>query len=153
MYIFTDELHQHGRTELACLLAPTWGILSDYRDGLSQQSFPIDVLRAIGVLIAERKLSIEEGSIFECSSSPLDNLEWPKGVSALMAINHNFLESGVDIETSVDKRDSVEILVLIPLPTGASWSKGPAQLKKVLESMRKARLQKIMMTDPLYSAS
>lgn len=153
MYVFTDELHAYGRTELAFFLSPSWGILSNYQDGASQQSFPIDVLRALGALVAKGQLRVEEGSVFECSCSPLSDLKWPNGVGALAAVNHQFVESGVNVGAPVDKADCVEILVLVPLPAGGTWSKGQTQLKKVLESMRKARLQKITLVDPLFAAS
>lgn len=149
MYVFTDELHAHGRKELAFFLVSTWGVLAEYRDGASAQSFPIDVLRALGRLVKQGSLRVQEGDLFERSSPLLNHLKWPDGVSAMLAVNHNIKEVGVSSETTEGSDDIVEILVLVPLFEGGVWSKGPKYLTKVLADMRKARLQKIALVDPL----
>ncbi len=151
MYVFTDELHEHGRTELAFYLAPTWGILANYRDGMSRQSFPIDVLRTLGALIQSGSLRIREGQVFKRSEPPLAHLAWPDGVSALLATDHGSEKSAAASESANDSADTVDLLVLAPLHQNGAWDKGPKQLEKALASARKARLPKLMLPDPLQA--
>lgn len=150
MYVFTDELHPHGRTELAFYLVSTWGILGTYQDGTSVQSFPIDVLRTLGALIKRGSLRVREGDVFKCTEPLLGHLAWPDDVAALQATDHNIKQTAANSAATDDGADTVDLLVLAPLLKDDAWSKGPKQLQKALESARKARLTKIMLLDPLH---
>ena len=152
MYVFTDELHPHGRTELTFYLAPNWGILGNYRDGTSMLSFPIDVLRTVGAAIKHGSMRIREGDIFKRAEPLLEHLAWPEDVVALLATEHNTEKVAATSQAANDSADTVDILLLVPLYKNGAWCKGPKQLEKALESARKARLQKIMLLDPLRAS-
>ena len=145
MYLFTDELHLSGPTELSFYLAPDWGVLVDYRDGQSKQSFPMDVLRTLGSFVMEGSLVVKEGDVFERNYLPLSHLEWPNGISALVAINHNSKLEGGASRSGTKSQDFVDLLVLAPLREAGTWSKGPKYLDKTIESLREASLKKLML--------
>jgi hypothetical protein len=145
MYLFSDDLHSFGRIELAFYLAPDWGVLAHYKDGMSKQSFPIDVLRILGRLVMQGLLVVQEGDVFKKANSPISHLMWPDELCALVVINHKSKNKLLVDELPENSKDCVELLVLAPLRQDGTWSKGPQYLKKTIESLREARLTKMML--------
>ena len=163
LVLFTAEIHQMGAlVEYVVNLPHRWPLKQTYSVVGGPLSFPMDVLQRLATLAASGTV-LHEGSVVLRDDPLFADLGWPAGLSALIALDHDWEAASVigrkgRKATASDKSalqgspepdsdspsndDEVSILTLAPILEGEKLPVGVA-LSKWLEKKRTAAWVKL----------
>lgn len=90
LVLFTAEIHQMGsHVEYVVNLPHRWPLKKDYSVRGGQLSFPMDMLQRLATLAVSGN-ALCEGSVIVRSDPQFADLGWPEGLSALIALDHDW---------------------------------------------------------------
>lgn len=148
LFIFSAGLYLSGKpVEIGVALPNRWPLLKNYLCSDTYLSFPIDILAALAAHVSDGE-DFKEGFLIEKDSIAYKNLEWPKDVVAMIAVNHAWGTNDIDLSNSLKTEDVVEIFTLVPILDGTKFTNSKSFIDKWCAAKSKAKWSKIMLPLP-----
>ncbi|HAK2952893.1 TPA: ankyrin repeat domain-containing protein [Salmonella enterica] len=145
LFLFSAGLSVNNNpVEIGIALPNQWPLLDCYIEKNSKLSFPIDFLAVLAEFICNGE-KIEEGFYITRDSLGYENLGWPENVVALVAVDHKWNESVLDVEVTSKKDNVIKIFTFMPFTQELKSISSEVKIKKWCASKSKAKWSKFLL--------